>query len=670
VTLPTPAGNQPAPSSRNQSDVLVAIKSLAISVAPPVAAFLVALALHFGVPRVVGPYWVRLVLDAGIAMMLAVSLNIVNGLTGQFSIGHAGFMALGGYTAGLITYYGSLWLWHSPAKHGAFLGSGEWMFAAACVAGGVVAAAAGFVVGLPSLRLRGDYLAIVTLGFGEILRTLLQQTNPVLGSWDEVRAASWGQLVPPPVGGAVGFSGLPKYANLFWVYAFLGITVVAAYRLKQSSTGRAMIALREDEIAAQSAGVNVTRQKVRAFVLAALFAGMAGGLFAHEFGLILTPSDAGFQRSFEYVIMTVLGGRGSISGVMLAASLVSTLPEFLREFDQYRLIAFALVLIVMMIVRPQGLLGVREIWDFWKRPPQMLLRDVRTAPHPQPLSGSTELAEVREGREQKNLTSAVPAPTTATRPPLLEVDRLCLSFGGLQAVRDFSLRLPPGALYGLIGPNGAGKTTVFNLLTGLYRPDRGDIRLNSHPLAGLRPHAIAARGIARTFQNVRLHAQLSVLDNVRVAAQLHAPQGLLSTFLRTPDWLRREERTFRRAFDLLELFDLRPRAFEPAGSLSYGHQRHLEIVRALATEPRVLLLDEPAAGLNVSEKRDLARALRKLRDQFGVAILLIDHDMGLVMKVCERIVVLDHGVTIAEGTPDAIRNEPHVIAAYLGEDVD
>jgi branched-chain amino acid transport system permease protein len=604
-----------------------------------------ALGFQFGLPQVLGPYWIRIILDAGIAMMLAVSLNIVNGLTGQFSIGHAGFMALGGYTAGSITYYGSLWLWHSAAKHGGFLGGGEWMFAASCVVGGLVAAAAGYVVGLPSLRLRGDYLAIVTLGFGEILRTLLQQTNQVLGSWAEVRTASLRQLVPPPVGGAVGFSGLPKYTNLFWVYAFLGVTVVAAYRLKQSSTGRAMISVREDEIVAQSVGVNVTRQKVRAFVLAALFAGMAGGLFAHEFGSILTPSDAGFQRSFEYVIMTVLGGRGSISGVMLAASLVTALPEFLRDFEQYRLIVFALLLIVMMIARPQGLLGVREIWDFWKRRPSV----------PAQISPSQPLR--------------ISAPLTAES-ALLQVDTLSLAFGGLQAVQDFSLRLPPGGLYGLIGPNGAGKTTVFNLLTGLYAPDRGAIRLGSHSLVGLRPHEIAARGMARTFQNVRLHAHLSVLDNVRVAAQLHTRQDLLATFLRTPAFLRAEESTFHRAFDLLEFFGLQSPAFEPSGNLSYGHQRHLEILRALATEPRVLLLDEPAAGLNLAEKRDLAGSLRKLRDQFGVSILLIDHDMGLVMDVCERITVLDHGITIAEGPPSAIRSDPRVIAAYLGEETD
>jgi branched-chain amino acid transport system permease protein len=645
VILPRSAENPPATVGRRVSGAGESLRSVGVSVGPIVAGIVLAIALQFGLPSLIGPYWVRIVLDAGIAMMLAVSLNIVNGLTGQFSIGHAGFMALGGYTTGLITYYGSLWLWQSPARHGGFLGSGECMFAAACVAGGLVAAAAGYLVGLPSLRLRGDYLAIVTLGFGEILRTLLQQTNKVLGSWEEVRTASLGQLVPPPVGGAVGFSGLPKYTNLFWVYAFLAITFVAAYRLKQSSTGRAMISVREDEIAAQSVGVNVTRQKVRAFVLAALFAGMAGGLFAHEFGLILTPSDAGFQRSFEYVIMTVLGGRGSISGVMLAASLVTALPEFLRGFEQYRLIAFALLLIVMMIVRPQGLLGVREIWDFWKRRPRV----PPAPPRPQ---------------------TATPRRAASSDSPLLEVDGLSLAFGGLQAVQDFSMSLPPGALYGLIGPNGAGKTTVFNLLTGLYTPDRGEIRLDSRSLVGLRPHEIAARGIARTFQSVRLHARLSVLDNVMVAAQLRTRQTLVSIFLRTPAFFRAEERTFQKAFDLLAFFALQPWAFEASGRLSYGHQRHLEILRALATEPRVLLLDEPAAGLNHTEKRKLAGALRKLRDQFGVSILLIDHDMGLVMDVCERIIVLDHGTPIANGPPEAIRSDPRVIAAYLGEDAD
>jgi branched-chain amino acid transport system permease protein len=626
------------------------LKSLAISVWPLAAGIGLAGVMQFVLPQAVGAYYSRIVLDAGIAMMLAVSLNIVNGMTGQFSIGHAGFMALGGYTAGFLTYYGSLWLWDSPARHGGFFGQGEWLFAASCLVGGLVAAAAGYVVGLPSLRLRGDYLAIVTLGFGEILRVLLQQTNNVLDDWSAVRSAPLNRLMPPPVGGSVGFDGIPKYSNLFWVYAFLAVTVIASHRLKRSSLGRGMIAVREDEIAAQAMGVNLTRQKVRAFVLAALFAGMAGGLFAHEKGILISPRDAGFQRSFDYVIMTVLGGRGSITGVMLAASILSVLPEFLREFDQYRLIVFALVLIVMMVARPQGLFGIHEIWDFLPRRRKGLL-------------GGEAATSVASKRDQK--AGAVAGSSAAAA---LCVEKIGISFGGLTAVQNFSLELPPGALVGLIGPNGAGKTTVFNLLTGVYRPDTGQMRLGSQSLIGRKAHEITACGIARTFQNIRLFANLSVLDNVRIAAQLRGRHGLLGTLLRTPAFRAQEESIAGKARALLALFGLQTRAFEGAGGLSYGHQRHLEIVRALATEPHVLLLDEPAAGLNHEEKRDLARSIREIRDGFGVSILLIDHDMQLVMDVCERIVVLDYGVTIAEGPPDVIRKDRRVIVAYLGEE--
>ena len=318
-------------------------------------------------PYAIDTYYSRIVMDVGIAMILAVSLNIVNGMTGQFSIGHAGFMALGGYAAGFVTYYGSLYLWGSSAKHGGMLGAGDWLFVAACIIGGLVAAGAGYLVGLPSLRLRGDYLAIVTLGFGEILRVILQQTGRIIESAETVRAARLDDFIPPPVGGSLGFDSIPKYTNLFWVYALLGITVVVAFRLKQSGLGRAMISVREDEIAAQAMGVNIARTKILAFVLAAFFAGTAGGLFAHESGVIIGPRDAGFQRSFDYLIMVVLGGRGSITGVMLAALLLTALPEALRGLAEYRLIIYALLLIAMMLFRPQGLFGIHEIWDFWPR---------------------------------------------------------------------------------------------------------------------------------------------------------------------------------------------------------------------------------------------------------------------------------------------------------------
>lgn len=346
--------------------------TIANSAWPVLLGIAIAIALQLLWPTNTGSFYRKVFADCGIAIILAVSLNIVNGMTGQFSLGHAAFMALGGYTSGMITYYGSLMMWDAPGKHGGFLGSGEWLFFAACLVGGIVATLAGYVVGLPSLRLKGDYLAIVTLGFGEILRVLLQQTQPVIDDAAALRTASLKQLFPPPVGGAVGFNGLPKYTNLFWVYAFVTVMLVVAFRLKRSSLGRAMISVREDEFAAQSMGVNVARVKVMAFMIAAFFAGLAGGLYAHQFGNSIRPPDAGFQRSLDYVLMTVLGGRGSISGVMLAAIILTILPEALRDVDQYRLIVYALLLIGMMLLRPQGLFGIHEIWD-WR--PKWLFRN-------------------------------------------------------------------------------------------------------------------------------------------------------------------------------------------------------------------------------------------------------------------------------------------------------
>lgn len=332
---------------------------------PLIIGIALAALLQFVVRQRIGLYQSLILMNIGISIMLAVSLNIVNGLTGQFSIGHAGFMAVGGYASAFITYYGSMLIWGNALKHPAFLGAGEWLFMGSCLVGGLVAAGLGYVVGLPSLRLRGDYLAIVTLGFGEIVRVVLQQTNHTIDSIEAIHESTWRNWVPPPVGGSLGFDGVPKYTNLFWVYLFVAVTVVFAYRLKQSSIGRAMLAVREDEIAAQSIGVNIARNKVLAFVFAAFFAGMAGGLLSHLTGVVIGPTEAGFQRSFDYVIMTVLGGRGSISGVIVSATILTILPEALRDLMEYRLIIYAMLLIIMMLVRPQGLFGIHEIWDFF-----------------------------------------------------------------------------------------------------------------------------------------------------------------------------------------------------------------------------------------------------------------------------------------------------------------
>lgn len=336
------------------------------------APFALGLALAFTLQLVVvpavGDFWARLLMDIGINITLAVSLNMVNGYTGQFSIGHAAFMAVGGYVAGAVTYYGSyLWLdalgpTGRPVVSGAFLGAGDLTFVAAALVGGLAAAGAGFVVGLPSLRLRGDYLAIVTLGFGEIFRVLVQRTDDVKFVAAEVAQAGPLELLTS-VGGALGFGGIPTYTTVFWVWSVVAVVLVVATRLKFSSEGRAFLSVRENEVAAEAMGVDTTRYKVKAFVLAAFFAGLAGALFAHESGTTLNPRELGFQKSFDVVIMVVLGGMGSISGAVLAAILLTLLPELLRSFADWRMVAYAALLIGMMLARPQGLFGLREVWE-------------------------------------------------------------------------------------------------------------------------------------------------------------------------------------------------------------------------------------------------------------------------------------------------------------------
>ena len=397
---------------------------------------LASLALALLMFRVVGPlaggFGSKVMLVAGINIVLAVSLTIVNGFTGQFSIGHAGFMALGGYAASSLVYYGSMRLWGAADFAGGLLsvtgdldtftgpliGKGDVLFVVACLVGGLVAAGAGWLVGLPSLRLRGDYLAIVTLGFGEIVRVILQGTPDQIQPWKAADAANvpFYELMFK-VGGPKGFNLLPIYTTLFWVYLCVGLTLILVYRLKTSSYGRAFLSIREDEIAAQAMGVDITRYKVRAFVFSSFLAGVAGALYGLDLGAI-NATELGFQKSIDIIIMVVLGGMGSISGAALAAVILTILPELLRDppaiwpaglavlivmvivqalrrrwnvkslvvvavataaleiarrlcvanginIADYRLVLYALMLVLMMILRPEGLFGVNELWDYF-----------------------------------------------------------------------------------------------------------------------------------------------------------------------------------------------------------------------------------------------------------------------------------------------------------------
>lgn len=426
---------------------------------PVVLIIAAAVIAHTVLRQYMGAFVSKIVLDVGINVVLAVSLTLVNGFTGQFSIGHAAFMAVGGYTAASITYYVSMVVFGGPEPVAGALSTmisgrenvplfakGDAIFAGSLVVGGLVAAGCGFLVGLPSLRLKGDYLAIVTLGFGEIFRVLIQQTADVAYYVEDVKdaplvgvmqvfsspRAEWEAPIWARLGGPVGFTGIPTYNSLFWTLLVTGLTLLVAYRLKRSTHGRAMLSIREDEVASESMGVNTTRYKVRAFVIAAFFAGVAGALFAHTTGVTLKANELAFAKSFDIIIMVVLGGLGSISGASLAAVILTMLPELLRkpeqlvamwpwaagvvvvgvvctllaknkigggavaragglgiglggaalvlaglgaiamraglDLSQYRMVLYALALILMMILRPSGIMGVRELWEraFWR----------------------------------------------------------------------------------------------------------------------------------------------------------------------------------------------------------------------------------------------------------------------------------------------------------------
>ncbi len=325
---------------------------------------LLAIAVLASVVRAAAPtgsYADKILFDVGINIILAVSLNMVNGLAGQFSIGHAGFMAVGAYASIVVTYYGGYVLFGDVDKHATVLGS--LLFAASIVVGGGIAALAGWLVGLPSLRLRGDYLAIVTLGFGEIIRVLLQATPPVLAPEAMGTVPAWARMFH--MGGALGFSHGQSYTSLAWTWGAVGLTLLVAYRIRESSHGRAFLSVRENDIAAEAIGIDTTRYKVTAFVLAAFFAGVAGALFAHQLGAgtASRPEEFNFMKSFEAVIMVVLGGMGSISGATLAAIGLTLLSELLRAVQDYRLVVYSLLLILVMILRPRGLFGTRELWQ-------------------------------------------------------------------------------------------------------------------------------------------------------------------------------------------------------------------------------------------------------------------------------------------------------------------
>jgi ABC-type branched-subunit amino acid transport system ATPase component/ABC-type branched-subunit amino acid transport system permease subunit len=603
---------------------------------------------------------------------LALGLNIVVGFAGLLDLGYAAFFAIGAYAYGILSSWQlqpewtSFWepfQWlglvarnHTTAGDFVHFQVSFWLMLPVSAA---IAAFCGVLFGAPTLRLKGDYLAIVTLGFGEIVPIVVR-------NWPSLTNGAMGLngVAPPQLFGFnFGVGATPYY---YVAVGLVALLILTSLRLKDSRIGRAWMAIREDQIAAAAMGVNLVRLKLLAFATGAAFAGATGTLYIAKLQTA-TPDMFMFPVSVMILVMVVFGGIGSVWGVVVGALILQILQSwFLEDLSEWlhalgRLVnadwlqhvqlassielIFGLILVFMMLYRRQGLIPAS------RRTPGLTLAE--------------QAAQVGSGGFDS--LPALGAADRAAPGPLLEVSGLTVQFGGLVALRSVDLTVPADTVVAVIGPNGSGKSTLFNAVTGLVRADSGAIRFAGRDIGGLRPDAVLERGIARTFQNIRLFPNLTVLENIMIGMHARLGTGPVGALLRLPASRREEEAARERAFEILALFGNRllPRADHLASSLSYANRRRSEIARALASQPKLLLLDEPTAGMNPAETLELADQIKSLH-RHGLTILLIEHKLDVVVSLADKVVVLDHGEKIAEGAPDAVRRDEEVIRAYLG----
>ena len=560
-------------------------------------------------------FWIFQLNYIGLYALTCLGLVLLTGVAGLTSFGQAAFVGMGAYTTAWLTLNTDLSPWLTL-----WVGLG-------------LTGVSALAVGLMTLRMSGHYLPLATIAWGLSLYYLMGNLD-ALGKYDGLLGLKSLTLGDFNIGQGRAFFALT------WV-----IVLSAAWgmlNLLDSRAGRVIRSLKTGTQMAEAMGINTFRYKVIAFVLAAMLASVSGWLMAH-FQRTVNPSAFGLKMGIEYLFMTVVGGVGYVWGAVVGSGLVKLLDDYLQVLlprligtsGSYEVIVFGIVLVLVLKYMPEGL---------WSLVARFLPRSDRA-------------------ENWHNAAALSERNKPAAGEWVLDVQAIRKQFGGLVAVNDISFQIKAQQIVGLIGPNGAGKSTTFNLITGVLGLTSGAVRYRGETISGLASRDIARRGMARTFQHVKMIPDMTVLENVAMGAYSRSQRGVVSAMLRTNQ--AEEQALFKEAQKQLQRIGMAEHMHELAGNLAMGQQRLLEIARALCADPALLLLDEPAAGLRHKEKQNLAQVLRQLRDQ-GMSILLVEHDMDLVMQVCDHLVVMEFGTLLTQGTPQDIQQSPAVRAAYLG----